>query len=151
MERTTEIMARKSAYHNDPPAGSISPHAPADAIKTEFARRLQLALVEKGWNQSELARRMAPHLPRNSIARDNISKYIRGKVLPSPHVLEAMCKVLGKKPPDLLPARGTPSAGAEHPPLDVRDLGDGNYWLRVNQSVPSSVALEIMTLLQGRK
>ncbi len=149
---TQEIsMPRKSAYHNEPPAATISPHAPIDAVKAEFARRLQAALVDKGWNQSELARRMAPKLPRSSIARDNISKYIRGKVLPSPHVLEAMSKVLDMKPADLLPARGTPAAGAEHPPLDVRDIGEGKVWLRINQACDWSVALQIMNLLKGEK
>jgi transcriptional regulator with XRE-family HTH domain len=64
-------------------------HASPDQIKAEFGLRLQKALNAKGWNQSELARRMAPHLPRTSIARDNISKYVRGKVLPQPLVLEA--------------------------------------------------------------
>lgn len=146
---TMEMAPRKSAFHNDPPAEFISPYAPVDAIKADFARKLQAQLVDRGWNQSELARRMKPHLPRNSIARDNISKYIRGKVLPSPHVLEAMCKVLGCKPIDLLKARGTPSA-AEHPPLDVRDLGDGQVWLRINQAISWELALQIMNLIKGK-
>ena len=60
----------------------------------EFARRLQAKRNEKGWTQSELARRMAPLLKDSRIGRDNISKYVRGKVLPLPPLLEAMSKVL---------------------------------------------------------
>jgi transcriptional regulator with XRE-family HTH domain len=141
---------RQSAYHNEPPAGSISPHAPTDVVKAEFARRLQAKLVEKGWNQSELARRMAPLLPRSSIARDNISKYIRGKVLPSPHVLEAMSKVLECKPADLLPARGTPSAGAENLPFNFRDIGDGQMWTKVNMAMSEDAALAVRAIVRGR-
>jgi transcriptional regulator with XRE-family HTH domain len=114
----------------------------------EFGRRLQKALNAKGWNQSELARRMAPLLPRTSIARDNISKYVRGKVLPQPLVLEAMATVLGVQPSDLLPARRT-NIPAANPPLDARDLGDGNVWLRVNRAVSWDVALQVMKLLRG--
>jgi hypothetical protein len=45
---------------------------------------------EKGWTQAELARRVAPLLKNSRIGRDNISKYVRGKVLPLPHVLDAL-------------------------------------------------------------
>jgi transcriptional regulator with XRE-family HTH domain len=121
----------------------------ADPAKAEFARRLQAALVNLGWNQSELARRMAPHLPRNSIARDNISKYIRGKVLPSPHVLEAMCKVLDKKPSELLPSRAAPSVRPDRSPLHITDLGGGQAWLEINQAVPWPIALDIINRLKG--
>src|SRR5829696_3192513 len=72
-----------------PPQASASP----DAIKADFGRRLQAALNEKGWNQSELARRVAPLLPRSSIARDNISKYVRGlpTALTSPQFRSVRC------------------------------------------------------------
>jgi transcriptional regulator with XRE-family HTH domain len=113
-----------------------------------FGRRLQKALNAKGWNQSELARRMAPLLPRTSIARDNISKYVRGKVLPQPLILEAMAKVLDMAPSDLLATRRT-NIPAANPPLDARDLGDGNVWLRVNRAVSWDVALQVMKLLRG--
>src|SRR5262245_21670163 len=81
--------------------------APPSAIRLDFARRLQNALSDKGWNQAELARRVAPLLKESRIGRDNISKYVRGKVLPLPHALEAIAKVLGMESRDLLPERGT--------------------------------------------
>jgi transcriptional regulator with XRE-family HTH domain len=76
--------------------------------RREFGRRLQRALNAKGWTQSELARRIARHLPTFRIGRDNVSKWIRGKVLPLPPALEAMCKVLEIETSDLLPERAAP-------------------------------------------
>src|SRR3954463_11376728 len=108
--------------------------APPSAISVDFARRLQGKMNEKGWNQAELARRVAPLLKESRIGRDNISKYVRGKVLPLPHALEAIAKVLGIEIKDLLPSRGTHATGEEHSPLDVRDIGENRVWLRVNQA-----------------
>ena len=76
--------------------------------RTEFGRRLQKALNDKGWTQSELARRIASKLPTFRIGRDNVSKWVRGKVLPLPPALEAICKVLEMETRDLLPERATP-------------------------------------------
>src|SRR5262245_24373734 len=77
-----------------PRVGSTSSGAPPVAIRMDFAKRLQDRLSDLGWNQSELARRMAPLLKESRIGRDNISKYVRGKVLPLPAALAAMAKVL---------------------------------------------------------
>jgi transcriptional regulator with XRE-family HTH domain len=77
--------------------------------RREFARRLQKALNARGWTQSELARRIAPLLkPTFRIGRDNVSKWVRGRVLPLPPALEAICKVLEMETSDLLPERAAP-------------------------------------------
>jgi transcriptional regulator with XRE-family HTH domain len=126
--------------------------APPVAIRMDFAKRLQDKLNDKGWTQSELARRMAPLLKESRIGRDNISKYVRGKVLPLPPALEAMAKVLGVESKDLLPTRATQAVADELSPLDVRDIGGGRVWLQVNQAVDWDVALDIMRLVrQGTK
>lgn len=127
-----------------------TPGAPPSAVRLEFARRLQRALNEKGWTQAELARRMAPLLKESRIGRDNISKYVRGKVLPLPPALEAMAKVLQVDGRELLPTRGTSATAEEHAPLDVRDIGEGRVWLRVNQAVDWNIALQILGLLKGK-
>jgi transcriptional regulator with XRE-family HTH domain len=124
--------------------------APPAAIRLDFARRLQNAMNDKGWTQAELARRVAPLLKESRIGRDNISKYVRGKVLPLPPALEAMAKVLGMESKDLLPTRGTQAAAEEHSPLDVRDIGENRVWLRVNQAVDWPIALQILGLLKGK-
>jgi transcriptional regulator with XRE-family HTH domain len=114
----------------------------------DFAKRLQDRLNDKGWTQSELARRMAPLLKESRIGRDNISKYVRGKVLPLPVTLEAMAKVLGVESKDLLPTRATQGTADELSPLDVRDIGAGRVWLQVNQAVDWDVALDVMKRLR---
>jgi transcriptional regulator with XRE-family HTH domain len=76
--------------------------------RREFGRRLQMELNDKGWTQSELARRIAPLLPNSRTGRDNVSKWVRGKVLPLPPALYAICKILEMETSDLLPERATP-------------------------------------------
>lgn len=126
--------------------------APPIAVRMDFAKRLQDRLNDKGWTQSELARRMAPLLKESRIGRDNISKYVRGKVLPLPPALEAMAKVLGVESKDLLPSRATQGVVDEMSPMDVRDIGGDRYWVQINQALDADVALEIMRLIrQGKK
>jgi transcriptional regulator with XRE-family HTH domain len=123
--------------------------APRDAVKIEFARRLQAAMVEKGWNQSELARQAAKFTGDGKFPRDNVSSYCRGLSLPGPNHLHALSQALRKTPTDLVPSRGVPTIEDRLPPLDVRDVGDGMAWLKINQSVPWSTALKIMEMLKG--
>ena len=138
----------KKQFHNKPPLGDMPAHAPKDAVKAEFARRLQAAMVRKGWNQSELARRAAENTTDGHFGRDNISLYIRGIVMPGPVHLHALSKALSLKPDELLPSRGAPSADDRVPPLDIRDAGNGKAWLRVNMAVEWPVAVEVMKLLK---
>jgi transcriptional regulator with XRE-family HTH domain len=133
---------------SDKPRRSVT-GMPPEAIRKEFAKNLQNALNGKGWNQSELARRMAPLLKESRIGRDNISKYIRAKVLPLPPALEAMAKALEMESRDLLPARAT--RAEEHAPIHLRDLGDDRAWLEIHisQELPWSTALKVIGLLRG--
>mgnify|MGYP002683741061 CR=1 FL=1 len=140
----------KRAYQNLQSATELPANAPKDAVKIEFARRLQAAMVAKGMQQSDLARSAQIHLPKDKrFGRDSISLYIRAKSLPGPLHLKALCAALGRKPEELLPTRGIPSAGENTPTFDARDLGDGNTWLRINQAVPWNAAIEIMRLVKG--
>lgn len=143
------MSRRKIDFHNTPPSDQPLPeNAPKAAVKAEFARRLQKAMAEKGWTQSELASRAAKFTDKGEFGRYSVSLYIQGKTLPRPHQLEALCKALGKKPADLLPTRGVPNSDEVAPPLDVRDTGDGKAWIRINQEVKWPVALEIIKLLK---
>lgn len=122
--------------------------APPEAIRMEFARRLQHALNERGWTQSELARHVAPLLKNRRLGRDNISKYVRGKVLPLPVALEAICKVLELKTSDLLPVRSQPIGSQEHPPINVRMMPDSDMgWLQINMALPFNIIVEIQQLI----
>jgi hypothetical protein len=88
-------------------------------IRLEFARRLQQKLDERGWSQSDLARRMAPLLPDSRIGRDNISKYCNAKVLPLSHHLEAPISDHARSPD-----RAAISVGRRKDPR-VKPAGDG--------------------------
>ena len=93
-------MARH-AYRNSPSNTDVPKGAPIDQVKIDFANRLQKAMVAKGYNQSELARRTADYMPedpetgkRKRFGRDNISTYIRGLALPQPATLAALAKAV---------------------------------------------------------
>lgn len=106
---------------------------------------------KKGWNQSELARQADKHMPAGKqFGRDSVSNYVRGHNFPTPINLEALCKALDTKPEDLIPAQMFLRAKEDMPPLDVRGLGDGSAWLRVNQRVTMDVALKILELLNKK-
>jgi transcriptional regulator with XRE-family HTH domain len=49
----------------------------SEAKKIEFGKKVQDAMLRRGWNQSELGRRAG-------LKRDNISCYVRGTTLPEP-------------------------------------------------------------------
>lgn len=144
---TGEAMARKP-YYTGAPRGFVS-GAPVEMIKAEFGRVLQKRMADKGWNQSELARAAAKFMPNKKFERDNVSHYIRGFTLPGVVRLRALAKALGCETTDLLPVRSTEHIDAKSPPLDIRDLGDGTSWLRVNQAVPNKIAYRVMKLLVG--
>lgn len=142
-------MTRRNTVHSDP-EGEVPITAPRDVVALEFARRLQAAMAEKGWNQSELAREATKFMPEGkSIQRDTISVYINTKSMPSRVRLEAIAKALGVDSSELLPNKVRPVPSRVSPPLEVKDLGDGNVWLRINQSVPWPVALKILSLVKG--
>lgn len=121
---------------------------PPAAIRMGFAKRLQDELNNKGWTQSELARRAAPLLKDSRIGRDNISKYVRGKVLPLPHALDAIAKVLGVEAKDLLPSRATKTVSEELTPTSLRDIGGEMYWVQINLALPADDALNIMRMVR---
>ena len=142
-------MARHNTLHSDP-SPSLPLTAPKDVAALEFARRLQAAMAKKGWNQSELAREASKFMPEGKkIHRDTISVYINTKSMPGRERLEAIAKALGVEAVELLPNKVRPMSRNIQPPIEARDLGDGNVWLRINQSVSWGVAIKILELIKG--
>lgn len=102
----------------------------------------------KGWTQADLARNAQAQAPEGvRIARDNISTYINGRVLPNPTRLGILAKVLGVDEQELLPSRGVTLGSEKVPAFDMRALSDGRVWLRINQAVPTPAALAILSVL----
>jgi len=114
--------------------------------KQEFGRRLQHLLMERGLNQSELARRA-------SIGRDSVSTYIRGRSFPEPKSLASIAKALGVSPQELLPNTVASAIDSDNPSLEIKESTGhpGKVWMRLNRLVTSAQALKIMSILQERE
>jgi len=141
-------MSRKRGsrpYSNRPPQ-DIPTGAPPQVVLAEFGNKLQQLLVEKNWNQSDLARAARKFMPDKKFTRDNVSRYVRGLSFPLPLRLNALAKALGVSPEDLRP-KGIPGAGMKNPPREYRQLEGGMAWLTINQAVPDELALKILSML----
>ena len=93
---------------------------------------------------------MAPLLKESRIGRDNISKYVRGRVLPLPAALAAMAKVLECEPNDLLPSRATSAVSDEQVARSFRSIGGNRFWVQINMALDEDVTLEIMRLTRDK-
>lgn len=136
---------------------TLNPHptrpAAAQSAITEFARRLQAAMIQKGWSQSELARRATQQLPKpvpgqaqnRDLGRSRISHYVRGISLPRPEGLAAIARALGCAPADLLPPDAVPTAVPA--PFEMKAAADGRVSLRINRTVTLATATAIINLL----
>lgn len=130
-----------------PPKSNIRGSTPT----AEFARRLQAKMQERGWNQSELSRQCAKHLPKPEpgqkqyldISRDMINRYVRGLVLPRPPVLAALAKTLKCEETDLMPA----GASRMHSAFEMRGVGQGRVALRINRTISMEAATRIVAIL----
>jgi transcriptional regulator with XRE-family HTH domain len=117
---------------------------PRALTKQEFGRRLQAVLLDKGWNQSELARRA--HL-----GRDAISTYVRGRSFPEPASLRRIADAFGMDPAELLPNSLEAAIERDTPSLEIKEAvgHPGLAWLRVNRRVTVLQALQVMQILMG--
>lgn len=120
------------------------PSEPRQLSKQEFGRRLQRLLVERGLNQSELARRAG-------VGRDSISTYIRGRSFPEPKALSKVAGALGVSPQELLPNTIATAIDRDQPSLEVKESTEhpGKMWMRLNRLVTTKQALQIMEILQN--
>ncbi len=135
------------AYMNEPPDKTFTPiGASKEAIRREFARRLQDAMSSRGWNQSELARR-ANDAGEDRVARDDISTYIRGVSMPGALKARAISKALGVPLDELIPS--AKSVDRDNPEFEIKQAGEGQVWLRINKLVTWDQARKVMGVLQG--
>lgn len=135
-------------YVVETPSDSPTRSGSIDDVKRDFAQRLYRARIDKGWNQAELARAAAKFMADKKFGRDLIGPYERAERLPSPVHLAAMARALGKEPKELMVHQGVPgSDNRSATPVDVKDVGDGQAWIKINKQVPWDIALQVMKLM----
>ncbi len=131
-EPTSKDMPRNTAY--------LPPSAPSEGVdeaRRAFGDRVRVRMNQKGWSQSELARRAG-------LKRDSVSTYINGKVWPDPANLKKLAKTLGCATDELVPSI---AAVAPTPPaVSVVNDGDGMH-LRINKRVSFEQASRILSIL----
>lgn len=116
--------------------------APLKSSNAEFGRRLQSLILERNWNQAELARAAG-------LGRDSISTYIRGKVFPDPKNLKRIADALGMTPQQLMPSDMTAVIDAEVPALEIRQSATdpSQVHIRINRTVTVEQAAKIFSIL----
>ena len=148
-------MRQSLGHYNTLKGETVEQDGSSRAVRNEFARRLEARRIDKGWNQSELARRATDFLPKamkgqkqgHKIGRDQISHYSRGISMPRPEYMLAIAKALGCEPKELVPAAGVPSTVSNPPSLSLADIGADRVFLRINRAVSSTTAMRIVGLL----
>lgn len=132
-------------------AKSDTPSAEYKVLKRHLAKRLQAVMLEKGWNQSEVARRAAKFMPDKTFGRDNVSKYLmlgKSGALPTPIHLNALAKALGLRPDDLMP---TDRAKLLTEPMEqgvsIQQVDEDTMHIRLNQRFPVGIGRKIAALV----
>lgn len=120
-----------------------------DAALRDFARRLESFMVKKGWNQSELARQAALHMPDGKLGRDNISSYCGARSFPGPIILNALCQALSCEPEELIPTKGDTLPRPSEAELDIRSTPDGEAVVHINRKLPWSKATKILEIIHA--
>lgn len=121
-------------------------NAARHAKSRQLAQRIQLMLEQKGWTQSELARRAG-------INRDVVSKTMSGFSFPSLESTRAMARALNVQVTDLTDAFEESAAvrdlGRTDVPFGMQELPSkpGRVWLTVNKEVTAKTAAQIHMLL----
>lgn len=144
------MMANKVRHHIEETVGGAAlvgeaDLAPKSLTKIEFGRRLYRLMLNKGWNQSELARQA--NLPRYMV-----SVYIRGKSLPTPPNVKRLAEALNVPETALLPNIAQNAIGDDETPafeMKVSSAAPSTAWLRVNQLVSTTTAMKIAELLSS--
>lgn len=143
---------RGLASRNDPPSDEPPhPNSPEQQFKQDFADRLADFMLKKGWNQSDLARHAARHMPSGQFNRDNISNYKNAKHVPGTVHTAALCKALGIERADLFPSGSASFGEAKAPPAEMRDFGDGTAFVRINKRLPIAKALQVLNVVMGEE
>jgi transcriptional regulator with XRE-family HTH domain len=125
----------------DMPTKHVSSDEPADAIRVEFGRRLQALMLERNWNQAELAR-------RSGLGRDSISTYVRGQTFPEPKSLKLLADALETTPQALMPQ--SHAVDVELPAFEIRQVPGqpDRCHIRINRLVTLDQAARIFSIIR---
>lgn len=140
-------MARKSRTTLEPapvPVGEniTNQMSPRALTKLEFGRRLHKLILERGWNQSDLARAA-------NIGRDAVSAYVNGRSFPTPLMLDRVCKALDVERDELLPNHVMRAIEDDVPAVSMQVAAGhhGKAYLRINRLVSFSTAVKIVEMI----
>ena len=113
--------------------------------KSEFGKRLFDLMIQKGWNQSDLARQA-------EMGRDSVSTYIRGRSVPTPQNLDKLSSALGISSEELYPNYSANAAALEEPVMQIKQVNDdsGKMWLTISMKVESEKAIAVMKILYDK-
>ena len=135
-------MANKAKQHLPP--SDIADMTPRELTKQEFGRRLMALMLERRWNQSDLARAAG-------IGRDAVSTYVRGRSFPDPKNLGKLAAALNMEPSSLLPNAAARAIDSDASPMLEIKQASGHpdkVWLRVNRMVTFRQAADVFNILQ---
>lgn len=137
-------MPRKVRTHIAAEPQTDMKFAPRHLTKQEFGKRLYTLMLDRGWHQSELAR-------RSGLPRDSISVYVRGKSLPTPQSLAALAKTFGIPAEELLPNHIESAIDEDAPAFEMKVSPNAPLvaWVRLNRLVTVRTALQIAELLEA--
>jgi len=120
-----------------------------------FASRLQHFRTERGWSQSDLARKVWGTLTTKAgreVAknRDRISTYEMGKSWPDPHNLIKIASALGVPPEELAPDITAATVDRQNPEFAMTVVAghSDKCHLKVNKLVPWNIATMVSQLLE---
>lgn len=131
----------KNAHFNLEPTGHDEV---GELSKIEFGRKLQHLMLQKEWNQSDLAR-------KSGLGRDAISMYVRGRSFPEPKNLAKLARAFGMTAAELLPNAEIRAIDADQlPMLEIKQAANhpDKVMLRINRMVNMSQAAAIVAILR---
>jgi transcriptional regulator with XRE-family HTH domain len=130
------MATRARASDTGKPTGPI----PKNAAKQIFKNKIYEHILDRGWNNSDMARAAG-------ISRDDVHRYVKGISLPTEGKLRAIAKVMRIEPEELLPnfIASTPSADLPRTSLTEEN---GEAWLIINRAVRLETGLAILGMLR---
>lgn len=135
---------RRERTHLLNDANPTTGFAPKHISNKEFGQRVYRLMIAKGWNQAELSRRAG-------LTRDSISTYIRGLTYPSAVSVSKLASALGVDTEQLMPNHIEHAIEKDDPSFEMKisTVDHGRAWVRLNRLLPTSVAVQIVTLIEA--